>query len=294
MKASWSINEGNAHWFILTAAFFWGTSFIGSKVCLTAGMLQFETVFYRFLIASVLLFPFARRQLRQISRRTICTGLLLGFCSSCTYTFEMFGLTYSAGTASASFLASTSIVMVPFLYALFFKRPVLPVSVLAAAVTTAGVICLSPGGRLTMDLGSTLLLISAFWTALGSVTLARPGKEESRLQLTLVQFLTITLYTGVMTLIQGRGGNYPPEAIAATLYQALGPTLLCFVIKNSAMKFVDPIRCTMLLSTEGVFCAGISVLLFHDRITAGMVLGIVLILCGIFLGETKPQLFRKL
>ena len=63
---------------LLLAAVMWGSSFVGSKVCLNSGMLQFEIVFYRFLIGTALMWLAFRKELRRFDRQTVKTGVVLG------------------------------------------------------------------------------------------------------------------------------------------------------------------------------------------------------------------------
>jgi len=286
---------GKATALMFLASFLWGSSFVGSKICLNAGMLQFETVFYRMVIAVIGIGIVFRRQLRSFSRAAIKTGLAVGAVTSAIYTAEMYGISLIE-TTKASFLTSTNIVMMPFLCAVFFRERVRLRSFLAAAVTISGVavLSLSGGERLAIEPGDALLLLAALGYAMSSITVAKLGSGASSIQITFVQLFMTMVYTGIMTLFQGRGGQYPPQAVGALLYLAIGPTLVCFLIKNYALQHLSPMKCTLILSTEGVFCALLSVLILHDRVTLRMLLGIVLIFLGILTENFGEQIAGKI
>lgn len=287
--------EGKATGLMFLASFLWGSSFVGSKICLNAGMLQFETVFYRMVIAVIGIGIVFHKQLRPFSRAAIKTGLAVGAITSAIYTAEMYGISLIE-TTKASFLTSTNIVMMPFLCAVFFRERVQLRSFLAAAVTITGVAVLSLAGgeRLTIEPGDALLLLAALGYAMSSITVAKLGSGASSIQITFVQLFVTMVYTGIMTLFQGRGGHYPPQAVGALLYLAIGPTLVCFLIKNYALQHLSPMKCTLILTTEGVFCALLSVLILHDRVTARMLLGIALIFLGILTENFGEQIAGKI
>lgn len=282
--------EKKAAGLLLFASFLWGSSFVGSKICLNAGLFPFETVFYR-MVAGTAMIGFAfHKQLRHFSRQALVTGILLGVITSGIYTFEMYGISMTEAS-KASFLTSANIVMMPFLYAAFFRtRPSLH-SVLAGVLALAGVWFLSLAGKAAggIAFGDVLLLITAFLYAMNSITVAKLGPNAPPVQITFLQLFTTMVFTGFMTMVQGRCGSYPAEAIGALLYLALGPTLICFLIKNYAIQRLSPVKCTLILATEGIFCALLSMVLLHEKLTLSMCFGIMLILCGILIEELCCQ-----
>lgn len=285
--------EKKAAGLLLLASFLWGSSFVGSKICLNAGLLPFETVFYRMTAGTVMMGIIFHKQLRRFSKPALVTGVLLGAITSAIYTFEMYGISMTEAS-KASFLTSTNIVMMPFLYAVFFRTHPCPRSVLAGILALAGVWFLSLAGRPAGGIAfvDVLLLITAFLYAMNSITVAKLGFTTSPVQITFLQLLTTMVFTGIMTLIQGRCGSYPTEAIGALFYLAIGPTLICFLIKNYAIQRLSPIKCTLILATEGVFYVLLSIALLHEKLTLSMCFGILLILCGIFMEELGPFVWK--
>lgn len=270
---------------LIAASFMWGSSFVGSKICLNAGLLPFETVFYRMAVGVALLGIVFHKQLRRFSKAALLTGILLGVVTSGIYSLEMYGISMTEAT-KAAFLTSTNIVMMPFLYAAFFHVRPQPRSIAAAVLALGGVWCLNcVRGGLSLGPGDLLLLGTAFLYAINSITVAKLGKDCPAVQITFLQLLTTLVFTGVMMQFQGCSGSYPVEAVGALLYLAIGPTLICFLIKNYAVQRISPVTCTLILATEGIFCALLSMVLLRERLTLSMCAGILLILCGIITEE---------
>lgn len=265
------------------AAFLWGSSFVGSKICLNAGLFPFEIVFYRMAVGVALLGLVFHGQLRRFTKDALITGVLLGVVTSAIYSCEMYGISMTEAT-KASFLTSTNILMMPFLYGAFFRVRLQLRSVLAAAVAMAGVWFLSrAGGGFSLSLGDGLLLFTAFLYAMNSIVVARLGVDSSPVQITFLQLLITMVFTGLMTIVQGVSGNYSKEAVGALAFLAVGPTLICFLIKNYALQQLSPVQATLILATEGIFCALLAAAFLHEILTVPMYIGILLILCGILI-----------
>ena len=286
------MSEKRASGLLLAAAAMWGSSFVASKYCINSGMGPFEIVFYRFLLGTILTYLVFHKDLRRPTRSAVRTGVLLGLLTAGTFTLEMLGLSMTQAS-KASFLTATNIVMMPFLYYLFCRVRPTRWSVLAAALSLTGVGFLSlTEGLGPFAVGDILLLLDAMTYGLNSILLVRLAGEDSRVQISFFQFLTTGACMGLLTLAQGTGGRYEPASVLAVVYLAAVPTVVCYLIKNLAIRYVDPVRCTLLLATESVFCAILSAVLLHDRLTPRMLAGAALI-CGGILAETAPRRGKK-
>lgn len=290
------MNEKRASWLLLGAAAMWGSSFVVSKYCINSGMLEFETVFYRFFLGSILTAVLFRKQMRHVTKSALRTGIILGVLSVLSYTVEMYGLSMTQ-TTKASFLTATNIVMMPFLYALFCGVAPTRHSLLAAALAMTGVGFLSlTDGFGGIAVGDILMLLDALTYGLNSILLVKLAGEDSRVQISFFQFTTVAIGMGILTLFQGTGVTWGTASVLAILYLAVVPTVLCYLIKNLAIKYVNPVRCTLLLATESIFCTILSAILLGDRLSLRMVTGALLICAGVLteiLHPVKNQQGRK-
>lgn len=284
------MNQKNAPWLLLLTSAMWGSSFVASKICMNGGMRQFETVFFRFALATLLTLVLFFRQLRHPHRRAVRTGVIVGLITVCSYALEMFGITMTQAN-KASFLTATNIVMTPFLYFLICHvRPRLR-SLAAAVLAFTGVGFLSlTNGFGSFALGDALLLTDALTYGLNSIAVAALAGEESRVEISFYQFLTTAAATGVLALFQGFSPSYTAPAMAAVLYQAGLPTVACYILKNMAIRYLNPVRCTMILSTESIFCTIVSWVLLRERLTLQMLLGATLIFAGVLVEVLSPAL----
>lgn len=282
------MSEKKASGLLLAAAAMWGSSFVASKYCINSGMMQFEIVFYRFFLGSILTAIVFWKQLRRPVKSAVRTGVVLGLLTVLTFTLEMYGLAMTQAT-KASFLTATNIVMMPFFYALFCGVRPTRYSLLAAVLAMTGVGFLSlTDGFGGLAVGDVLLLLDAATYGLNSICLVKLGGEDSRVQISFFQFLTTAVCMGILTLFQGTGGRYGAVPVLAILYLAAVPTVLCYLIKNLTIQYLNPVRCTLILATESIFCAVFSAILLGDRLDLQMLAGIVLICAGILMEILHP------
>ena len=287
------MNQKNAPWLLLLASAMWGSSFVASKICMNGGMRQFETVFFRFGLATLLTLALFFRQLRHPHRRAVRAGVVIGLITACSYALEMFGITMTQAN-KASFLTATNIVMTPFLYFLICHvRPRLrSLAAAVLAVTGVGLLSLTNGFG-SFALGDALLLTDALTYGLNSIAVAALAGEESRVEISFYQFLTTAAATGVLALFQGFSPSYTAPAMAAVLYQAGLPTVVCYILKNMAIRYLNPVRCTMILSTESIFCTLVSWVLLREVLTPRMLLGAMLIFAGVLVEVASPALRHR-
>ena len=268
------MNKRNAPWLLIVAAVMWGSSFVASKICIRYGMMPFETIFIRFFCGAILIWLVFHKGFHPYNRSTVRSGVLLGLSTACGFSLEMTGLV-TVDASKAAFLTATNIVILSILYCLVYRIRPTVFSVSAALLAFLGVGILSFNGNSfsPMAFGDLLLLGAACTYAINSMLGAAIDEKDSRVQVSFIQFLTAAAIMGVLTWIQGSGGPYPPEAIGATAYLVIGPTVICYIIKNSAVQHVTPVRCSLLLATQSVFCAVLSTVILGDMISGRMLLG---------------------
>ena len=105
--------------------------------------------------------------------------------------------------------------------------------------------------------------------------------------------MRIYIYNGGLGLMGKSGVGQAILHQEALLEQAGIPTVACFIIKNIAIRYMDPVRCTMILSTESVFCAIVSWLLLREVMTPRMLLGAALIFAGVLMEVLRPAASRQ-
>lgn len=283
------MNQKNTPWFLLLASAMWGSSFIASKICIANGMQTFETLFFRFSLGSILTWLVFHKELHGFTPTAIRSGLLLGFGNALSFILEMNGL-LTVPASRAGFLTATNTVILSLMFCAVHRLRPTVFSLTSALLSVAGVgvLSLTGGSFSSIAVGDLLLLGAAFMYAVNNMIASRISEHDSRLQVTFIQVSTAAAIMGILALLQGFSGTYSFSGLAAVSYQAIFPTVLCNVIKNTAMKYRSPVLCTLILTTESVFCTILSALLLGDSITLRTILGSALITVAIIIEILHP------
>jgi drug/metabolite transporter (DMT)-like permease len=77
------------------------------------------------------------------------------------------------------------------------------------------------------------------------------------------------------------------------LFLGFGASALCFVTWNYAVGVLGAVRTSVYIYFNPIVTVVTSAIVLHERITPVAILGVVLILAGLFLSERKTLLFKK-
>ena len=116
---------------LLLVGFIWGTGFIASKIGLDDGLSPYYMMFLRAVFASILLTVIFFGEIKNIRKREVIAGILLGTFLYLGFAFQTVGLSYTTASKNA-FLTAINVVIVPYLYWMFYKKRPDIFSILAA------------------------------------------------------------------------------------------------------------------------------------------------------------------
>ena len=264
-------------------------------VSLSAPLIRISTapsmvlVFYRVLIASVLLIPYAlirnREEFRQMGRKTALFCLMSGLFLGLHFASYFQALRYTS-IASAVALVDTEVFFVAFMM-FFFFREIIPLRAWAGILLTftgSMLIALSDaGGGEHVLLGDLIALAGAaclaVYTILGKVC----RKEISTTAYTTLVYssaaltvLVILLYTRTPVL------GYEPVNWLSALGMAVFCTLLGHSVFNWALKYESAAFLSTVKLLEPVFAAILGVLLFREIPSKQVMLGGFIVILGVY------------
>ncbi|MEU6785235.1 DMT family transporter [Nonomuraea angiospora] len=233
----------------------------------------------RYLIAALTLLVIRPRSLRGLPRRTWIYGIVLGV---------MFGVG-QAGQAAAlhglpsslsGFAVGCSVVITPILALVLFKvkvpRRIWAGVVLALAGMTVFTLL---RGMEDHEVSVPALGVTLFAAALYSghtlllAQLSKRGETFHAYALTVIQLFTIGLLTGVVAV---RDGVVVPSGGTDWLilgHLAVVSCALGFLARSYGQAHVTAVPSAILMSSQPLWVAAISVIWFHEQIGWGMVVG---------------------
>ena len=272
---------------LITVALIWGVGFIASKAALVT-ITPLWVMTFRFLGSGVLLLILFLKRVRQLDKRTVLMGMVVGSFMFTGMVFQTIGLDHTTASNQA-FLIPSYVVLVPFVSWMMTRVKPRALDVAAALLTFAGVAVISLKPDFSMNLGDALTLIFAVVYSFQIVFLGLFVKETDVMSFTVVQMLT----AGGLSLFAALVFAPPLDGVSATsafgiLYLVVFNTALAFLIQNIAQQYTTSTHASLLISLESVFGLIVSVIFLHDPFGPRMALGCGLVFAAVLL--TKLEL----
>lgn len=278
---------------LFMTAFIWGTSFVVLKNTLdSVGTLWVLAI--RFSVSAVLLALFAVKQLRRMDKRVVKGSVMMGLCLAVAYIVQTYGLKYTTPGKNA-FLTATYCVLVPFMAWGIYKRKPDASNILAAFLCLIGIGFVSLSNLSEgVNVGDVLTLLCGVFYALQIIMMEQYAAHGEALSISTVQFASAAALCWVGALLF----EQPPVAVptAAWLniaYLSVMCTAVCFFLQAWGMKYTPSSTAAVLMTLESVFGTFISVLFYHEPMTAKLLLGFALIFVAVLISETKPNLLKR-
>lgn len=274
---------------LLGVAFVWGATFVLVQNAI-AFLEPFSFNSIRFCIAALLLggwtILFQRKQLTDVNKQLVFSGIFIGLWLFLGYAFQTLGLLYTI-SSKAGFITGLSVVIVPLLAFLILKeRPSLN-AVIGVLVATFGLYLLTMTDTVPLNIGDGFVFICAIAFALHIVFTGKYSKQFPALLLTVVQIVTVAVLSSVFAFMLEDWKNVfranvllTGEVLFALVITSLFATALAFFIQTNFQKYTTPTRVALIFATEPVFAAVTGYLWTGDRLSASAVFGCLLILLG--------------
>lgn len=270
---------------LFATSLIWGTSFVILKNTLNSiGTLWVLAI--RFSFAALLLLCFTFRSVRRASPRCIRGGLWMGAALAAAYIFQTYGLTYTTPGKNA-FLTSTYCVLTPFFsWALYRRRPELPHFVAAAlCIVGIGLVSLNESFS-AVNRGDLLTLCCGVFYTVHILQCERFGDCGSTATLSTIQFAAAALICWVGALLfEAPPRELTPGVWASIAYLTVFCTAVCFYLQVWGIRRTPAPTAAMIMTLESVFGALVSILFYHEVVTARIALGFLLIFTAVLLSE---------
>jgi drug/metabolite transporter (DMT)-like permease len=279
-----------AHLLLLAATFVWGSTFIVIKSALAdATPLVFNAV--RMSFAAVVLGLIFFRQLRRLPVGALRAGFEIGTLMWLGYEFQTAGLFYTSASKSA-FLTGISVVLVPLLLAVLWRRHVNRYTLAGVCAAFFGLylLCVPSGQGLSLaslNRGDLLTLACAVAFAFQIIVVGRSALHYDFAHLVPVEIAVCAAWMLLSIPIAERHGfiRFTPAMLCALAVTALLGTVACFIVQAWAQRFTPPTHTALIFSLEPAFAGLTSYILIGERLGSRGVLGATLILTGVLASE---------
>ena len=275
----------------------WGTTFISTKVLLTAFQ-PVEILFFRFVLGLAALLAAYPHPLKGTTAKQELIFAAAGLCGVCLYyLLENVALTYTMAS-NVGVIISVAPCFTALLSRLFLQQEEkLGVRFFAGfGVAMAGIVLISLNGSALQlnPVGDLLALLAAFLWACYSILTKKIAGFGFRTILTTrrvfcygILFMVPSLFLFGFRLDLGRFAN--PAYLLNILFLGLGASALCFVTWNAAVKLLGAVKTSVYIYLVPVITVTASVLILQEPFTWMTAAGTALTLAGLFLSESKPK-----
>lgn len=281
------------------AAFFvvtiWGTTFVQTKVLINAGLQPEEIFLYRFVLAYLLILPFAGKRLFLDNWRDEAVALLLGVTGGSLYFVTENTALIHGYCSNVSLLVCTTPLITAFVMGALFPKEKMKKSALTGSfVAFAGMALVIFNGNFILKL-SPMADALAFAACLCWTAYSVLMKYIQPRYNTLLIMRKVFGY-GVITIVPFFVSN-PPNIelvieggiVVWTNILTLGcvASMLCYTLWNLVLARLGTVRATNFIYLNPVITIITSWLVLDEKITWMAILGAILVLAGMHRMEQK-------
>lgn len=274
---------------LLLAAFVGGGGFICLKYLLDWGYDPFQVIFGRFLMASLCMCIVYHKRLKKITKREWKVGGILGVLLAAMFLLMTVGLQYTSPSVNA-FLVNIPAVIVPFICWGVFKQKPNRNCFIAAGMTLVGVSCLSLTAEFRIDLGAGLSLLAAVAFSLQMAFLGNITEGCDAVHIAVAENLFTLLVMAVIVTVTG--WDMPPLTLPAFgnfFFLGAFCTAAYFALQSAGQQITSPNKAAIIITSESIFAAVFSALLYGERMSLRGYLGCIIIFAAMTLAEQPAK-----
>src|SRR5258708_17392807 len=295
-----------AHILLVLVTLIWGTTFVLIKAALQdSSPLLFNAV--RMMLAAALLAIFYRKQLRQLTRPALLSGIGVGIFLFFGYALQITGLKLTTPSKSA-FLTGSSTVMVPLILVALWRTRIRLWRIVGIIAAFAGLFLMTvPAGRqglgdlAKINLGDLLTIACALGFALQIVFLGRATQRYAFEQMAALQVMVAALLMAASVPVLEKPFFHLTGTLAfAILITGVLGLAVAFTVQAWAQQFTPATHTALIFNLEPVFAWLTSFVYLHERLGLRAGAGALLILAGVMVSELlgsgaqpEPELAAK-
>ena len=282
-KAFWSYAG------LFFVAFIWGSAFVVVKNALDHVPPAYM-VAIRFSIAALAMLAIFGRRLKDSGRETIKHGLIVGFFLFTAYLMQTIGCNHTTAGKNA-FLTAIYIIIVPFIHWILDRKKPANRLFIAAFIGLVGIGLISLDNDLSIGFGDLMTIICGFLFAMQIAFQDGYVKKDDPAVICLIEMWVCAV--GGWICAPFIDGKLPVSEISSLsiigsmLFLGLVSSLLCQLLQSVCQKYTKPENASLIMSTESVFGAVCSMIFLHERMSAKVLLGCVIMAGAIVLSQVR-------
>lgn len=284
--------EFYADFALVIVGLIWGVTFLPmAKALLSNGV--FTILFWRFLIAFILMLLIGYKFIDKIDPKSIKYGSIVGVFLFLGFALQTFALKYTL-SSTVAFITGLIVIFVPFLLFVFFKTKIRIHNYIGATLATIGLYMLCDG-EFGFGMGELLSLLCAFAYAFEIMFASIFVKKCEIFVMVLSEFLIVCILS-LFCAVFFDGKVIPTldrEFVIAVGITATFATVFAFFVQNIAQRYTTPIKTVLILTLEPVVAGIVGYYFGAEILTSWQIFGAFVILLGILLSELGSYFISK-
>ncbi len=269
----------------------WGCTFVQTKLLINAGLRPDEIFLFRFVLAYLLILPFAGKRLWFSNWRDELMAVALGLTGGSLYFItENYALAYGYCSNVSLIVCLTPLITALVVGRFYPGERMDRKGVLASLLAFAGMALVVFNGNFILKLsplGDILALAACLCWALYTLIIKRLQDKYSNMLITrkvfgygLLTILPLLCVNGVNVRLLADGGAMVWGNI---LFLGCVASMLCFLGWNWCLGKIGSVSATNLLYLNPVVAITTSALVLGERVTWVAIIGALLILSGLYM-----------
>jgi drug/metabolite transporter (DMT)-like permease len=281
------------------AALCWAGAFIAGKIAM-AELPVFTVAFFRFLIATTIIFPIMimREPDWKVGKESLPRLLTLGLVGMFGYHALFFTSLKYTTAVSSSMIGATNPLMTSALAAIFLNEAfgIKRMGVLLLAFS--GVLLSISGGSVqtimdfSFNKGDLIMLAAVVCWAAYSILSKRAAKFHKPIVLISYSFLFCTIMLVPFALMEKPWlilGSTSMGAWIAIVYMAIFASCIGYFIQQVAIRRIGPSKTNIFINLVPVFSMGLAAPILHETIGWYNILGMFMIIAGVYTNSTIKE-----
>lgn len=269
---------------LFMVSIFWGSSYVLTKLGLDT-FEPFNLTALRFIIAFGVSAPVFGKNVMKADKKTYKYAFILALILFMVFVFMTFGLKYTSAS-NAGFLASLSVVIIPFISFFVLRQDIEKRVLLGVGLAIVGIALLTLDARLQINFGDLLYLICATLYAVHVVVTGIFTRHVDSIALSILQLGFVALFSTVVSLITETMA-FPRDAQSWAVVLALG--ILCtavgYIVQTTAQRYSSATRTGLIISLEPVFSAIFACFFLHELLMPRAYIGAIILMAGVLIAE---------
>ncbi len=285
----------SGYFMALLATVVWSGNFIVAR-----GLSEIYTpisiAFFRWLIASVVIFPFALPYLRRDFNLLVAQWrlmLVLSFLGVTLFNTLIYLAAHFTSALNLSLFAITAPLYVVILNRIIFKEQLSARQIFGFVVLIIGLLVLlskgNPSALFQLKFNTGDLLMAAAASIFGTYSALVKLKSPSMGNLSFVSatfilgvLMLLPIFIGEQILFTPEVSFYPQHAFQL-FYIGIGPSILSFYLWNKSIVRIGSTKAASIYNTLPIFSAAFGILILNEPVLFAQVVSAIVIVMGVLL-----------